>query len=85
MLDISGYIKFMKDNKIFIGAVTFFIGGQMRSLMEKVSQEIIIPFIKADKKKLSQVDLKELLFLIVQLFLISYLFYKLYDNVLEEI
>ena len=85
MIDFKGYIKFLKENKVFVGAVTFFIAGQLRILFERITYEIIIPFMKAENKKLKKVDFKEFLFLIIQLFITSYFFYKLYDNILEEI
>ena len=85
MLDIKGYIKFMKDNKIFIGAVTFFIGVQIRTLMQKITDKIILPVIKGEEEKINKINYQEYLVLFFEMFVISYLLYKFYDVVLEEI
>ena len=76
----SEYLEFIKESKIIEGAIMFFLGGMIKSLMHRIMREIIIPVTQGKFKKL-YFDYNRYAAEIIQIVVTSYLLFLLHKGV----
>jgi large-conductance mechanosensitive channel len=74
------YLEFIKESKIIEGAIMFFLGSMIKTLMMQILREVIIPVTKGKVEKLN-INYKKYVAEIIQIVVTSYLLFLLHKGV----
>ena len=80
MSQFNKYLDFIDKRNIISSAYVIILGNMVIKLINKITDEILIPIIRG-KIKLSQVSLKEYVFIIINDLIISYLLFLIIDKI----
>jgi hypothetical protein len=88
---VKEFILFLKNKRVFEGAIMFAIGSMMRTLMSEINKGILDPLSRGKFSKLKNQNYDKYFYYVLQIIFGSYLFFMiyrglsfLYDGILLE-
>ena len=69
--------KYLKDNKIIVGAIPIILGSMFRDIVLEISKDYLRPYLNNDTSNIKPFNINKIIFYLIEFYIVAYILFQL--------